>query len=134
MIFGLIGLFRRFFACENRRLRYLSDSSYWLYLAHLPLLVGLQIWVSDWNLPHSQKFLLVCALTFAILIVVYEHLVRYTIIGTVLNGKKTRPEPASSALAVNQDCPAAKRRLWRGHLEQWRRVRWNKYRRQSRKG
>jgi len=94
MVFGMIGLFRRFFARESRRIRYLSDSSYWLYLAHLPLIIGLQIGVSNWDIPHVPKFLLVCTLTFAILIVMYEYLVRYTFLGTVLNGKKTRPKPS----------------------------------------
>ena len=91
MVFGMIGLFRRFFAKENKRIRYLSDSSYWLYIAHLPLIMGLQVWVSLWNVHHFPKFLLVCTLTFAILIVMYEYLIRYTSIGTTLNGRKTRP-------------------------------------------
>jgi len=94
MVFGMIGFFRRFFASENQRLRYLSDSCYWLYLAHLPLVIALQIWVSNWDVPSFPKFLLVCGLTFAVLIFVYEYAVRYTFVGTVLNGKKTRPAKA----------------------------------------
>lgn len=90
MIFGMIGFFRQFFGGENKRIRYLSDSSYWLYIAHLPLIIGLQVWVSNWDLPHFPKFLLVCALTFAILMVMYEYLVRYSFIGTMLNGKKVK--------------------------------------------
>jgi peptidoglycan/LPS O-acetylase OafA/YrhL len=90
MVFGLIGCFRRFFARENEQIRYLSDSSYWLYLAHLPLIIALQVWVSRWDFHHFPKFLFVCSLTFVILIIVYEYAIRYTVIGTVLNGKKTR--------------------------------------------
>jgi len=90
MVFGMIGFFRRFFAKENSRIRYLSDSSYWLYLVHLPLILGLQIWVSNWDIHHFPKFILVCTLTFVVLIASYEYLVRYTFIGTALNGRKTR--------------------------------------------
>jgi peptidoglycan/LPS O-acetylase OafA/YrhL len=91
MVFGLLGVFRRFFACENSWVRYLSDSSYWLYLAHLPLIIGLQVWVSNWDVHHFPKFLLVCGLAFTILIVLYEFVIRYSFIGAVLNGRKTRP-------------------------------------------
>jgi peptidoglycan/LPS O-acetylase OafA/YrhL len=90
MVFGLLGVFRRFFARENRRIRYLSDSSYWLYLAHLPLVIGLQVWVSNWDIHHFPKFLLVCGLTFIILMVLYEFVIRYSFVGTMLNGRKTR--------------------------------------------
>lgn len=91
MVLGSVGLFRRFFAQENPRIRYLSDASYWLYLAHLPLTIGLQIWISNWDIHHLPKFLLVCGLTFGILIALYEYGVRYTFLGAGLNGRKIRP-------------------------------------------
>lgn len=90
MIFGMIGLFRHYFSAQNSRLRYLSDSSYWLYLMHLPLVVMLSSWVSDWPLPSLIKLLFVCATTFAVLLVTYEYCVRYTWIGAILNGRKPR--------------------------------------------
>ncbi len=42
MTFGLMGLFRRFFPVESPTMRYMSDSAYWLYLAHLPLIIAAQ--------------------------------------------------------------------------------------------
>ena len=39
MTFGLIGLCRSLLKRENRVVRYISDSSYWLYIAHLPLVL-----------------------------------------------------------------------------------------------
>jgi hypothetical protein len=101
MIFGFIGFFRRFFSGENRHIRYLSDSSYWLYLMHLPLILFLQILVSDWPYPSFVKFTCICALTTGSLLLIYEFMVRYTLIGTMLNGKKTRtrilpPLPATA--------------------------------------
>ena len=48
MVFGFIGLFRRFFPGGNQRIRYVADSSYWLYVMHLPPIMLLQIWMADW--------------------------------------------------------------------------------------
>ena len=90
MVFGFIGFFRRFFSTENKKVRYISDASYWIYLAHLPLIIMLQLWVSDWPYPSFLKFLFVCALTGGILLLIYEYAIRYTWVGTMLNGKRTR--------------------------------------------
>jgi len=90
MIFAMIGLFRRYFSGENTRIRYISDSAYWLYLAHLPLIQLVQILVRDWELPSIVKIAIICLTTTAILLVMYEYVVRYTFIGTMLNGKKVR--------------------------------------------
>ena len=90
MIFGFIGFFRAFFSGENPRIRYLSDSSYWLYIMHLPLLMFIQALISTWDMPSILKFLLACAGTTLTLLVIYEWGVRYTCIGTLLNGKRTR--------------------------------------------
>ena len=90
MIFGLIGMFRQFFSKGNRCIRYISDSSYWLYVMHLPPIMLLQIWVSGWPWPSAIKFLAICMVSTGVLLLIYEYAVRYTLIGTMLNGKKTR--------------------------------------------
>ena len=92
MTFGFIGFFRFFFSGENKLVRYVSDSSYWLYLAHQPLIVATQIILSDWDIPIIIKFPLLCAVATLILLATYHLFIRYTFIGTILNGKKTRPE------------------------------------------
>ena len=90
MIFGFIGFFRHFFSSENSRIRYISDSSYWLYIMHLPVIMFLQAMVSTWDMPSFPKFLIACAATTLPLLLIYELGVRYTFIGTLLNGKRTR--------------------------------------------
>lgn len=90
MVFFFLGFFGRFFAKENKRVRYISDSSYWLYIAHLPLIIMAQIWVMDWPYPSILKFLFICTVTSGFLLIIYEYGVRYTPIGTLLNGKRTR--------------------------------------------
>ncbi|MFP6887733.1 MAG: acyltransferase family protein [Opitutales bacterium] len=71
-------------------MRYLSDSSYWQYLWHLPVIGLVQYWIIDRPWPSFVKLLCVCILTTCILMLVYEYAVRYTWVGTMLNGKLTR--------------------------------------------
>ena len=88
MIFGLIGLFRKMFSQENKKVRFVSDSSYWLYIAHLPLIQIIQFWVSEWPLPSLIKLILVCIFTTVLLLLSYRYFIRYTPVGTLLNGKR----------------------------------------------
>lgn len=91
MCLGLMGLFRALLGRERRGVRYLSDSSYWLYLAHLPLVVAAQLWVRDWAIPSGVKFLGISAGVTLLLLACYQLFIRYTPVGAALNGKKTRP-------------------------------------------
>ena len=90
MSFGSIGIFRQFLSRENRTMRYVSDSSYWLYLAHLPLVLLGQWIVKDMPMPALLKFVGITVLTSALLLITYEYGVRYTAIGRLLNGPRTR--------------------------------------------
>ncbi len=97
MVLGFLGIFRQFLARENARIRYVSDASYWMYLAHLPLIMVLQALLSAIPLPSPVKFTLICLAAFAFLLLTYRYLVRYTLIGTMLNGKKVRVPPLPPA-------------------------------------
>lgn len=94
MIFGMIGLFRKFFSKENPKVRYLSDSAYWLYLAHILVIQIVQIWVSGWPLPSLIKFVFVCVVTTGLLLLSYRYFIRYTWVGTMLNGKRYKTHEA----------------------------------------
>ncbi len=93
MVFGTAGLCHRLLSAERPRLRYLSDSSYWLYLAHLPLVIVGQMVLAPLPLPALAKFSLLLAGATGVLLASYEWGVRYTFVGTLLNGKRTRPAP-----------------------------------------
>ncbi|SHH10991.1 hypothetical protein SAMN05428948_2818 [Massilia sp. CF038] len=85
---ALIGMAHRFLAAPNATLRYLADASYWMYLVHLPLVVGLQRIVAPFAWPWLLKFLLILAVAFGVMLASYALLVRSTIVGVVLNGRR----------------------------------------------
>ncbi|MCZ6784202.1 MAG: acyltransferase family protein [Proteobacteria bacterium] len=90
MIFGSMGLFLRVFRHESPAIRYVSDSSYWLYLTHDYYVMGLQILLAPLLLPAPLKFTIVVVGALSVLFLSYELGVRYTFIGAVLNGRKQR--------------------------------------------
>ncbi|RKR03056.1 acyltransferase family protein [Maricaulis maris] len=95
--FGLTGAALVIFSRENRVWRYLADASYWVYLMHLPLVMALQVALSDVALPGLVKLPLILAISFAILLGTYQLIVRHTWIGGWLNGRrasKVRSEDA----------------------------------------
>ncbi len=103
-VFGLLGLFLRYLNRRQPAIRYLADSSYWLYLTHLPLVLWLQIWLTGFAWPIWLKFLLVNGLTMGVLLLSYHVFVRYTFVGATLNGPRERP---ARQQAVEQAAAAA---------------------------
>lgn len=87
MAFGMMGMFHALIKKENAFIRYLSDSSYWLYIVHLPLVIALQFLVREWPIDALLKFLLINIATITILLISYHLLVRSTWIGWLLNGR-----------------------------------------------
>ena len=83
-----LGVFRGL--CQRSRswVRYIADSSYWMYLIHLPLVVWLQVAMAEWSLHWSLKWTMISALTIAIALVTYDLLVRSTWLGVILNGRR----------------------------------------------
>jgi len=94
-VFALIGVCVRFLSAPSKAMRFVSDSSYWVYLAHLPLVYALQFLASRLPLPWELKFPLILALAMALLLLGYRWLVRYSFVGAVLNGRRRRPQTAA---------------------------------------
>jgi peptidoglycan/LPS O-acetylase OafA/YrhL len=86
--FGLIGLAMRFRSGPNARIRYVADSSYWIYLIHLPIVMVVQVLVFPLQLPALAKFALVLAIAFPIMPLSYHLMVRYSFLGALLNGRR----------------------------------------------
>jgi peptidoglycan/LPS O-acetylase OafA/YrhL len=90
--FAAIGLALRFLSGFSPTRRYLADASYWLYLIHMPIVMALQVAVSNLHWPWPVKFAGMLGLALPLMLASYHLLVRYTIIGAVLNGRRMRRE------------------------------------------
>jgi len=93
---GFSGFFLTYFQSENRIWRYVADSSYWLYLVHLLIVVPAQIFLAGWALSPALKYLLINLTVFPILYFSYHYLARSTFIGQQLNGRKYPFSPLCS--------------------------------------
>ncbi len=88
LVFLTLGAFRRLCQRPHVLVRYVADSSYWMYLVHLPIVVWLQVAVAELPFNWSLKLGFVSAATIAISLFTYDLFVRSTFIGQVLNGRR----------------------------------------------
>jgi glucan biosynthesis protein C len=88
LTFSLIGLFQRYLDRPIAKMRYLSDSSYFLYLVHMPVLIVVQLGLARVGGPPALKCFILLAVSVPVMLVMYHHLVRPTVIGLALNGRK----------------------------------------------
>ena len=84
---GLSGLFIRFASRASAPWRYVSDSSYWVYLAHLPLSILIPSMMMGWDLPFLPKWSCAMVLITLLCVATYDLAVRATPIGRLLNGR-----------------------------------------------
>lgn len=103
LTFACIGLFLKFYGGASPRWRYMSDASYWLFIMHMPVVIGLQVALRNVPLPALAKVPIVLAVAVAILTVSYDLVVRSTWIGALLNGRRyARRLPEMRRAAVTE--------------------------------
>jgi glucans biosynthesis protein C len=85
---AFVGAGVRFFAKPSPAITYAADASYWMYIAHLPLVMALQTAVMLADIHWSIKYLLINVLCVGFLLITYHFWVRSGWIGRLLNGKK----------------------------------------------
>jgi fucose 4-O-acetylase-like acetyltransferase len=86
--FALIGLALRHLNRENAVLRYLSESSYWVYIVHMLGTLGFGALLYGAPLPAELKMLLNIIATTIMGLASYQLFVRNTFIGQLLNGQR----------------------------------------------
>jgi peptidoglycan/LPS O-acetylase OafA/YrhL len=91
-ILAAIGLALKYLSKESPSRRYVADSSYWLYLIHLPIVMVLQAMVAKLNLPAEVKILIVLGVAFPLMFASYQLMVRRSFIGAILNGRRAAPK------------------------------------------
>ena len=83
-----IGIFKKLCARPRPWVRYVADSSYWLYLVHLPVVVWLQVAVAEVPLHWSLKLAFISGCAIGLSLLTYDLFVRSTVVGWVLNGTR----------------------------------------------
>lgn len=83
-----LGIFRKICSKPHPVVRYIADSSYWMYLIHLPVVVWLQVAVAEVPLHWTLKLTFVTAATIAIALITYDLFIRSTLVGAILNGRR----------------------------------------------
>ena len=85
---GSLGLFLHSARDKSAGWRYLSDSSYWVYIVHLPLVLHLTWICLLFPIPLTAYPVAGLLLTLIVSYASYEFLVRTTWLGKLLNGRR----------------------------------------------
>jgi len=92
---GLMGLALEKWTRPRPAVRYLADASYWIYLAHAPLLMTLQIAAAKWPIPWWIKLGAMNVFVVGILLLAYPYVVRSTAL--LLTHRETKPGKAGGS-------------------------------------
>ena len=90
-LFALLGFYRKHLKRPSPTFRSLAEASFWIYLAHLPVVGLIQMDLLDVPIPTLAKFAITLGLTLGLGLASYAVLVRKTPFGRFLNGGKARP-------------------------------------------
>lgn len=97
MIWGMTGLGLTVLAKPRAAVRWLSDSAYWVYLVHLPIVALLMMLLKDAPIGPWIRFAIIVSVTSAVTLASYQWGVRYTAIGRWLNGPRSRSKASDTA-------------------------------------
>jgi glucan biosynthesis protein C len=87
---GFIGLFNAKFKSPKPFWKYIADAAYWVYLIHMPIVLTTQLLLLNSPVPGPLRFPIVILTAIVISFGTYHLFVRYTWIGTLLNGQRFR--------------------------------------------
>ena len=88
LIYLFLGSALRFFDRDSPWIVYVSQSAYWVFLVHLPLVNFAGWWLLQFDLPSPLKFLLVCGFTSVVAFTTFHYWVQKTWISDFLYGRR----------------------------------------------
>ncbi len=88
LVYLFIGVFLRFFDYESPWTLYTSQSSYWVYLVHMPVIAVCGWWMVQYDLPAVVKFLAITSATALVCFTSYHYLVQRTWVSGFLTGRR----------------------------------------------
>jgi len=88
LIYMFMGLFLRFLDFASPWILYISNSSYWVYLFHMPV-ISIAAWIMlPFDLPAELKFLIIASGTTVVCFTSYHYLIQNSWVSDLLNGLK----------------------------------------------
>lgn len=83
-----IGGTQRWLDRDSPWIIYVSQSSYWVFLVHMPLVCLAGWWLVQFDLPAVFKFLLVCGFTAIVAFLTFHYWVQKTWLSSFLHGRR----------------------------------------------
>ena len=83
----------RYLDHANKFTRYITDSSYWVYLVHVPVLLYIQMPILSLDISIFLKFIIGVTITLIVSFASYHIFIRFSFIGKLLNGIKHNRTP-----------------------------------------
>ena len=100
LIYMFMGIFLRYLDFKSPWILYISNSSYWVYLLHMPVICCCAWLLLPYDLPAIVKFLIAVSITTVVCFVSYHYLVQNSWLSLRLNGVKfDHPWPWQRAAA-----------------------------------
>lgn len=88
LIYTITGLFLRYLDYESPWILYISQSSYWVYLIHMPVVSFAAWFMLAYDLHVVVKFPIVLLFTVVVCFSTYHYLVQRTWVSVLLNGRR----------------------------------------------
>lgn len=90
IICAIIGYSRRYLNFSNQWLSYLTPAVYPFYILHQTVIVASGYYIVRWDLPISVKLLAIILVCFALIVSLYEFLIRRFVLTRILYGLKVK--------------------------------------------
>lgn len=88
LIYFFVGVTLRYFDKPSPWILYTSQSAYWVFLAHMPVIAAVAWWMVRYDVPAFLKFLVVLSIATVVCFFTYHYAVQRTWISRFLNGKR----------------------------------------------